>query len=160
MDQITYRLATIADLDSLVALRTAFIREVAESSFADSELQSALQAYFSKALPSGDFVAYLALCRGQVIATSGMVFHRQPPTPWNLQGVNAYVMNMFTLPAWRHQGIATTLLQLLVSYASERQCQRISLHTMPQARHLYTGVGFMPSDDELVLDLRDLNAGG
>lgn len=160
MEPISYRLATIADLDALVTLRSAFITEVAESPFSASDLQAAVRAYLAKTLPAGEFVAYVAVCRGQIIATSGMVFHHQPPTPWNLPGITAYVMNMYTLPAWRHQGIATTLLQLLVSYAFEKQCQRVTLHTMPQARHLYTGLGFMPSDNEMVLDLRDLNAGG
>lgn len=160
MDHLTYRLATLADLDSLVTLRAAFVAEVSDEPFIAADLCAALREYFAKAIPAGDFVAYVAVVRGQIIATSGMVFHRQPPTPWNLSGVTGYVMNMYTLPAWRHHGIATTLLQLLVSYAAERPCRRISLHTLPKARHLYTGVGFMPSDDELVLDLRDLNVGG
>lgn len=160
VDHISYRFATVADIESLVTLRAEFIAEVREAGSMTPSFKKVLRDYFSRTLPTREFVAYVAVAHGQIIATSGLVFHRQPPTPWNLHGTTGYIMNMYTQSAWRHQGVATTLLQLLISYASEHQCHRISLHAMPQARHLYTGLGFMPSDDEMVLDLNDLNAGG
>ncbi len=153
MDHITYRLATMADLDALVAMRLAFLAEVAPTVQPTPELSSKLREYFLRYMPTGEFVAYIALVSGKVVGTSGMVFHRHPPTPTNLAGLNAYVMNMYTMPAWRQHRVATTLLQLLLSDASAKKCKRVSLHALPSARHLYTNLGFMPTDNEMVLDL-------
>lgn len=150
---IIYRMATMDDLESLVDLRAAFLAEPVGADPSYPPLLEALRLYFASALPTGEFMGYLAIAEGQVVATSGMVIHRHPPRPSNLTGYEAYVMNMYTLPAWRGRGIATALLGNLIALAGKKGCQRLSLHATSVGRPIYTKAGFVPAEGEMRVDL-------
>src|SRR4051794_2436412 len=124
MTDLDIRFATAGDVESLVSLRVAFLAEVSGADTADAALLAALRRYFAAAVPAGEFVAAVAEHDGRVVASSGMVYHRHPPSPGNLAGCEAYVMNMYTLPAWRGRGLATALLARLVDVARAGGCCR------------------------------------
>lgn len=154
MDNLVYRLATADDVESLTALRIAFLAEVSTSIPPGPELRAALTSYFARTLQSGEFAAYLAVADDRIVATSGLVYYHHPPSATNLHGCEAYVMNMYTLPVWRGRGIATALLEKLIEYARKTNSCRVSLHALPNARSIYLKAGFVPVDTEMRLDLR------
>ena len=153
MGQMHYRLATDADVDALIRLRLAFLAEVGQAPDTVGQLDEALRSYFTTHLASGDFVSCLAESNGQVIATSGMVFHVHPPSVKNSNGRGAHIMNMYTLPAFRGEGIATTLLRQLLDLARQRQCTRVFLHALPLGKSIYVKAGFVPVEHEMQLNL-------
>jgi GNAT superfamily N-acetyltransferase len=154
MSEITYRLASVNDAESLASLRVDFLIAVGDVPEQVSSLQPALHTYFKTKLASGEFVAFLAEQNSQIIATSGMVFSEHPPSPRYPEGRGAYIMNMYTLPAFRGRGIATALLQKLITLARDRRCTRISLHGLPIAEAIYTKAGFVECKSEMKLDLQ------
>jgi GNAT superfamily N-acetyltransferase len=154
MDEPVYRLAASDDVNVLVKLRAAFLAEVSGASSSDPTLLAALTSYFHRALPSDEFVGYLAQMDDQIVATSGLVYHRHPPSPANIQGCEAYVMNVYTLPTWRGRGIATALLRLIIDHARQNNCCRATLHALPQARSIYGKAGFEAIDSEMRLHFR------
>ena len=105
-------------------------------------------------IPTDEFVGFLAVADARIIATSGLVVHRHPPKNRNPTGREAYVMNMYTDPAWRRRGIAARLLQMLVDYARQHQCGKISLDALPKGRSVYAKAGFVPIETDMGLDLR------
>ena len=152
MEEIVYRRADVADVPALVELRAAFLDEVAGADPADPALREALTRYFSAAVPNGEFIAFLAVADNHVIASSGLVYHRHPPSPRNLQGLEAYVMNMYTVPDWRGRGIAAALLKELAAVARQSNCCRIRLHAFPAAVSLYARAGFITVNGEMEID--------
>ncbi|MEH2139102.1 MAG: GNAT family N-acetyltransferase [Nostoc sp.] len=105
------RQANLQDLEALIQLRLELLREVSEIK-GDSDtanLAEATRKYLGKKMPSGEFLAWVAEVDSQVVATSGLVFFQRPLYNGNLSGLEAYVMNMYTIPMWRRLGIATTL---------------------------------------------------
>jgi len=154
MDPVAFRLATAADIAALVNLRMAFLADVAGADPKDPVLLNALSRYFSVAVPAGEFTAYLAIANDQIIATSGLVYHRNPPSARNPQGKQAYIMNMYTVPAWRGRGIASELLTRLLAIARQENCRWVSLHSYPRAKPIYLKAGFQPVEDEMRLELR------
>jgi GNAT superfamily N-acetyltransferase len=153
MGLIHYRLATPDDIDPLVRLRLAFLAEVGQAPDTLGQLDESLRSYFTAHLASGDFVSCLAESDGQVIATSGMVFHIHPPSVKNPTGRGAHIMNMYTLPAFRGQGIATNLLRQLLDIARQRSCTRVFLHALPLGKSIYVKAGFIPVEHEMQLNL-------
>lgn len=147
------RCATIADAAALAAIRAEFLAEVTQGAAPDPALRPALDAYFSQTLATGEFIGELALAGGEIIATSGLVWHQHPPTPKNVSGREAYIMNMYTRPAWRGRGIAAQLLERLFRIIRERGVHRVVLHAMPRARALYSRAGFSAVDSEMRRDL-------
>lgn len=150
---IVYRRATSADVGSLVELRAAFLAEVTGPDPADPVLLDALARYFCSTLPTGEFTAFLAVSDDRVVAASGLVYHRHPPSATNLEGVEAYVMNMYTIPPFRGRGIASALLRELVAVAGQSNCRWIRLHAFPKAVPLYSRSAFVPVTGEMKRDL-------
>lgn len=60
-------------------------------------------------------------------------------------------MNMYTAPAYRRQGIAYRMLDLLTAEAAERGILQIALEATDMGRLLYQKYGFIAARDEMEL---------
>lgn len=152
---ITYRKATINDIDDLVRTRIEFIKEVQnlETDFDLSSLKESLCNYFTNTIGENAFIAWLALDNNRIVATSGLCFYTLPPSYKNLSGKVAYIMNMYTVREYRNQGIAAHLFQRVIEEARGLGYKKISLHATESGKPLYTRFGFKEKDDEMVLNL-------
>lgn len=154
----TVRLATVEDLEVLVQLRVAMQSEVSRTTGGSGHLPSfedATRRYFQETLGTGEFLAWLAEADGAIVGTSGLVFFRRAPTPRNLLGRDAYVLNMYTTPEWRGRGVASALLAELIAYVRTTGVCTIRLHAEKGARPIYSRAGFVARDDEMELRLED-----
>jgi GNAT superfamily N-acetyltransferase len=153
MSTITIRRATIDDLDEFVALRLKLFRESGYLHSEESlpELIEATRAYLSENLPTGRFLAWVALVGKQLIGISGLIFFQKPPTEENLSGFEAYVMNMYTLPEWRGQGVATAFMQEIIKYVQNTSARRIWLHTTKDGQAVYEHCGFVFTHGDMEL---------
>ena len=124
---VSIRRASLEDVETLVDVRLALERESGHltqgTMFAD--VRRATRQYFLEALPAETVLVWVAEAQGTLVATSGLIFFQKPPSERNLTGSEAYILNMYTVPAWRGQGIATRLLQTLIAFAKQRQAHRI-----------------------------------
>jgi GNAT superfamily N-acetyltransferase len=152
MDSVEFRLATAADVESLVALRAAFLAELTGSNPNDSTLREAMARYFSEKIAKREFTAFVAEVNGCVAATCGMIIHQNPPSAKNLTGREAFVLNVYTLPKFRGRGFATALLKGTIAAARETECGRIVLHAAARAVPIYRRAGFVPVNTEMRLD--------
>ena len=84
-----------------------FLLEVADARPDDTSILPRLRNWFKEKLPNGDFSAILALAGDEVIASSGLVVHEHPPGIMIPNGREAYIMNMYTKPAWRGRGCSS-----------------------------------------------------
>ena len=150
---VNYRLTTMEDIDNLVLLRIIFLQEAeeVEPSSPIEELKKSLYNYFKEKIPNKLFVSWLAEDEGKIIATSGLSFHVVPPSYENPSGEEAYLMNMYTLPEYRKQGIGGNLLDKTVNEAKKRGTRKIRLHTTDIGKPLYEKQAFVETKSELVL---------
>ena len=109
-----------------------------------AEVRRATGQYFFEALPAEAILVWVAEADGTIVATSGLIFFQKPPSERNLTGLEAYLLNMYTVPAWRRQGIATKLLQNLMACAKQRQAHRIWMYATQDGRPIYEQAGFVP----------------
>jgi GNAT superfamily N-acetyltransferase len=141
------RRAAADDIEALVRLRVAMMAETgghgggAESPGA-AALAEANRTYMREAVPSGDFVAYVAEADGVIIATSGVTLYRTAPNSGNLSGVQAYILNMYTLPDWRGKGLASALVERLLEHARDAGAPRVALRATDAGRRVYERFGF------------------
>lgn len=151
---ITYRKATLADVDDMARLRIDFLKEVQspETHLIDEEgLNEILQHYFQQYITSGEFVAWLAVADGQIVSTSGLCFSKIIPGFTLLDGRVAYIMNIYTLPEWRKKGIGKQVFYHILEAARERDYKRILLHATEEGRPVYEKFGFKATNDEMEL---------
>ncbi|MDZ7954398.1 GNAT family N-acetyltransferase [Nostoc sp. DedQUE09] len=145
------RQANLQDLEALIQLRLELLREVGEIK-GDSDtanLAEATQKYLGEKMPSGEFLAWVAEVDNQIVASSGLVFFQRPPYNGNLSGLEAYIMNVYTIPMWRGQGIATALLKEIISFMRATEAKRLWLHATEDGKRVYEKLGFVSTSKEM-----------
>jgi len=145
-----------------------------------SEVERQSRMYYKKALSDDTHVAYLVFAEAMLeenglkknsssiktvagkelgkstlnkelfVGAGGISFYRVMPTFHNPTGEKAYIMNMYTLPEYRRQGIASKTLDLLVAEAKKRNIKMISLEATEQGKPLYDKYGFVKMEDEMM----------
>lgn len=153
LERIEYKRATMEDIDELVRTRIIVLR--AANKLSDDEDMSLVEkescAYFKSALENGEHIAYLVYDNGKFIGAGGVSFYQVMPTYHNPTGKKAYIMNMYTAPEYRRQGIAFHTLDLLVKNAKKQGVSQIALEATDMGRPLYERYGFVKIEDEMEL---------
>ena len=153
---ITYRKATIHDIDELVRLRIEFLKEVQKvetRQYSEEELSHSLYEYLTKGMNNDEFVAWLAISGSEIVATSGLCFFQITPGFTLIDGKIAYILNIYTLPIWRGKGIGKKVFGHILQEAVSRGYKRISLHASDDGRPIYERFGFCLTTDEMELRL-------
>lgn len=156
-EEISYRKADIQDIDILVDFRVRFLNELdnhPDDEEADN-LRTTLREYFSQKIPSGEFIAWFAEEDGKILGTSGIVMWQIPGRYGGLElGKAGYILNMFTVPEARGQGICTCLITRLIDEARAIGLKYLHLHASSDGNSIYRKMGFSePEMPELRLIL-------
>ncbi|MBQ3935947.1 MAG: GNAT family N-acetyltransferase [Ruminococcus sp.] len=148
-----YTKADIGDIELLVRSRVMVLK--AANKLPDdadmSEIERQSREYYKRALADGSHTAYLVFDGQRLIGTGGMSYYSVMPTCDVTSGKKAYVMNMYTDPEYRRQGIAYRTLELLVQDAKARGVEHITLEATDMGRPLYEKYGFVQMQSEMQL---------
>jgi GNAT superfamily N-acetyltransferase len=148
-----YKRATLKDIEELVRTRIIVLR--AANRLSDDVDMSVVEqesyAYYKRALQTGEHIAYLVYDADVFVAAGGVSFYQVMPTFHNSTGKKAYIMNMYTAPEYRRQGIAFQTLDLLVKDAKAQGVSQIALEATDMGRPLYERYGFVKMEDEMEL---------
>jgi GNAT superfamily N-acetyltransferase len=150
--------ATVADSAALARHRAEMFRDMGvlpDDRYA--ELVDAYRHYLTEALPSGEYVGWVATpvgSSGEIVAGAGVQLRRVLPglrrvagrveVATGLQGI---VVNVFTERAWRRQGAAELLMHHLLDWARDRGLGNLVLHASDEGRPLYERLGFVPTNE-------------
>ncbi len=153
LEKFEYKKATTKDIAELVRTRVIVLR--AANKLSDDVDMSIVEqesyAYYKRAVETGEHMAYLVYDKETFIGAGGVSFYQVMPTYHNSSGKKAYIMNMYTAPEYRRQGIAFHTLDLLVKAAKERGISQIALEATDMGRPLYEKYGFVKMEDEMGL---------
>ena len=97
------------------------------------------------------YVGWLAIDRERVIAGAGVHIKAQLPriSHDHARVVHAplpLVVNVYTEPAWRGQGIARALMQKVLDWSRLQGSDRVVLHASEAGRPLDQSLGFVPTN--------------
>lgn len=150
---LIYKKATIDDLEILTETRITVLR--AANKLSDdidmSVVKEASCRYYRDALTNDTHVAYLVFDDNEWVGAGGISFFKVMPTFHNPTGRKAYIMNMYTKPEYRRNGIAYKTLDLLIEEAKRKGITAISLEATDMGRPLYEKYGFVKMNDEMEL---------
>lgn len=150
---LNYRKATIEDIDLLTKTRIEVLR--AANGLSDdtdmTEVEHQSYEYYRKALHDNTHTAYLVFDGDRFAGAGGISYYQVMPTFHNPGGNKAYIMNMYTRPEYRRQGIARRMLDILINDAKSRSISFITLEATQMGKPLYEKAGFVPLKDEMIL---------
>ena len=156
-ERIVYRCVTIDDVPALVDYRVRFLNELFNHPENDETtvVRKSLLEYFTRAVPSKDFIAWVAEYDGKIVATSGMVVWQKPAIYGGVEsGRLGYLLNFYAVPEARRKGIGTRLLNELIKEAKSLGLKYLHLHASKDGINIYRKAGFAePEQPELELRL-------
>lgn len=145
-----YRIATADDIDLMLQSRMETLRDVnrlGDDYRFGEDFQEANRMYFL----NGEQDTVLAMDEGRVIGCASMCYVRMMPTFSHPTGKRAHLMNVYTDPARRREGIAAKMVSLLIEQAWSKGATEISLDATEAGRPLYRKLGFRDSHECMVL---------
>ena len=109
-------------------------------------------------LTTGEYVGWLASAQdapGKIIGGAGVQLRHVLPHPLTSpngdaaisEGRHAIILNVFTEPEWRRQGVATLLMRRIIDWSREERLDRLVLHASDEGRALYEGLGFVATNE-------------
>lgn len=153
------REATLADRPVIAHHRVSMFVEMGTLQLGNVEdLRDATMAYLADAIPSGEYrgwLASLAAAPARVVAGCGVHVRNIAPFPLESDGIEtpiaagrqAYVVNVFTEPEYRRQGLARELMQTVLAWTRDYGFDSVALHATDVGRPLYESLGFVRSNE-------------
>jgi GNAT superfamily N-acetyltransferase len=153
---VLIRQATPADISELLRHRQGMYEDMG---YNDPEALTAMvstcQPYLATALANGTLRGWLACAGEQVVAGGVVLISPWPSHPYDGQCRRATILNMYTDPPFRRQGIALRLMQTMIDWCREQGFAAVYLHASNDGRSLYEGLGFEPTT-EMRLTLKEI----
>ncbi len=149
---ILIKRASKEDAEKVIANRKAFITEVMNREASD-EFMKATTEYFHNNINSETVLCYIATHENQIVASVVTTLAHVIPKTYNISGKIGYVYNVYTLPNYRRQGLATKLLQEVISEVRKLGVGELYLNATEDGRPVYEKLGFKLLENEMRLML-------
>lgn len=141
-----------ADLEEALAWRMEVLDCVfAEDEPWDEEAQREVnRRYYEHAL-GRTHCAFIASVNGEDAGCGALCLQEEMPSPDNPSGRNAYLMNVYTRPAFRGHGVGEAVVSRLIAAARKAGAGKIYLEATAMGEPLYTSLGFVPIEGMMKL---------
>lgn len=143
------------NLHDLLYLRMEMLKEVNklpdEFQFDENFTESTLN-YFENSRQS----TIISYNDGEPVGCATLCYIELLPTYEHQSGKRAHLMNVYTKKEFRKQGIASTMLYMLIEEAKENGVSEITLDSTEQGSKLYKRYGFVPSNECMVLNFSEV----
>lgn len=142
---ISYHKASKDDVSILVENRILFALEL--SGTQDEKdiqlLREQMTSYFTMATENNSCISFIAKCDKSVAGIGSVHLREMPGNFKNPSGKWGYIMNMYTVPEFRRNGICKNILDLLVEEGQKIGITAFELHATRQGEKVYTQEGFV-----------------
>lgn len=151
--KIVIRRAALDDIELLIEWRMEVLREVFSLPLSKNTdgLEQENRAYYQRALAQEEHIACFACMEEELVGCGGICLYQEMPSPDNPSGKCAYLMNIYTRPRSRKQGVGGAIVKWLADQAAERGISKIYLEASEEGKRLYTKMGFIPMGDMMNL---------
>jgi GNAT superfamily N-acetyltransferase len=159
-ERFTIRLATSEDVDALAEHRARMFQEMGEVSPDRFEiLRAKSRERLRDFLARDEYIGWLAVPAQQpdiIAGGAGVQLREVLPHPKEgnkiAEGRHAIIINVFTEPDWRRQGVAVLLLERIIEWARAEGLDRLVLHASEAGRALYARLGFVGTNEMRLAD--------
>jgi ribosomal protein S18 acetylase RimI-like enzyme len=149
------RPATTADAPLIAQHRKRMWEDA--GNLGEPSLDAMLQPFIEWAtqrIVTGEYRHWFALNEHHEVIGGGGVWYMDFPVGlFDLSGKRGHILNIYTEPAYRGQGIAKHLMELCIADCRAEKCGTITLNATAQGRPIYERLGFADSPTFMILRL-------
>lgn len=102
----------------------------------------------------GEPACYLRMEGNTVVGGLAVSYFQMLPSGRNPSGLCAYILNMFVEPEYRKIGVATELLEFVISRCREKGAGKVALHAAEMGWHIYEKAGFSKTENYMEMYLQ------
>jgi len=149
MSEITIRIATVADIPTLLRHRRLMWWDMGRRDEAALDLmQEAAGEYFATEVADGSYRGFLAVDgTGVAIGGGGIVISHWPAIPGQRRPHRAMILNVYVEREHRRRGVARALMEAMIAWCRENGFASVGLHPSDEGRPLYEHLGFKPTNE-------------
>jgi len=147
------RAATPADLEAILHHRRRMCEDMGHRDAAVLDAMVAdCRGRLRRWLEEGVYRGWLVEREGAVVAGGGIIVSAWLPNAADPQDRRATILNVYTEPAHRRQGLARALMEEMLRWCREQGFRAVTLDASDDGRALYESMGFRPTP-QMRLDL-------
>jgi GNAT superfamily N-acetyltransferase len=113
----------------------------------DLDATSSATEKFLRTQWEGEPACYLKIERNMIVGGLAVSHYQVLPSGRNPSGLCAYVLNMFVEPEYRRKGIATELIEFVISKCREKGVGKVALHATEMGWPIYEKAGFTKTEN-------------
>jgi predicted GNAT family acetyltransferase len=148
------RKANIDDLEVLLKTRLEFVQSLRNHEVTLSEeFHKSTYDYMKKHIEDDTMVIWMAIDNIEIVSAAMVCYYQLLPTISNETGNTGYILNVFTDPNYRRQGLATELMNKLKQDAKERNVSRLLLNATDMGKLVYEKLGYKEVTKQMVLEI-------
>src|ERR1035438_1830461 len=104
--------------------------------------------FLARALADGSYHHWLALpMSGGVAGGGGVMLGPWPANPKDACTERAVILNVYTEPEFRKQGIARQVMLAILAWVKQQGLRAVNLHASDEGRSLYEQLGFETTNE-------------
>jgi GNAT superfamily N-acetyltransferase len=137
------RRARLSDLETLVRHRRLMWRDIGGYTAADlAAADPVFRRWARTRLRSGALFGWVVEVGGEPAASGCVWLQEGQPRPRAPQGIQPYLLSVYTDPEHRGRGLATRILKVATQWVKRAKLPRFTLHASPMGRSLYRAHGW------------------
>jgi len=146
---ITIREAVPAESAIILHHRRSMFRDMGEGTVEELDrMVTVAGPWLARALADGSYRHWLALASsGRVVAGGGVLLCPWPANPHDPCTERAVILNVYTEPDSRKQGIARQVMETILYWIKARGLRGVNLHASAEGRQLYEKLGFEATNE-------------
>jgi GNAT superfamily N-acetyltransferase len=147
--EITIREAAPTESAVILHHRRSMFRDMGEGTVDELDrMVEVARPWLARALADGSYRHWLALdATGRVAGGGGVLLGPWPANPSDPCTERAVILNVYTEPEFREQGIARWIMVTILKWVKERGLRSVNLHASAEGRHLYEKLGFEATNE-------------
>jgi len=148
--KLIYRKLCPDDRDLFIRLRLDFINEFHKDvdEIEKEKLKTSLQSYFDRHIENDEFIGIVCEYDKKTISVAYLIIDEWPPNRKFLNGKIGTLLNVYTYPEYRKNGIATDVIKRIIEEAKKQNVSIIDLLATEDGESVYKKLGFLENEDK------------
>ena len=143
-NELIYKKLGVDDLDLFIKLRIDFLSETNKELTEKNKefIINSLEKYYKEYLLKNEFIGIICEYNSIIVSTAFLAISEKPANYHFINGKIGTLLNVYTYPKYRKNGISTKIMEIIIKEAKEKNVSEIELIATEDGEKMYFKFGF------------------